>query len=373
MRVLLVDDEHAMLLAMRLLLAKIEGVELVGAFQSAAEALDFVHRTEVDLAFLDIQLAEESGLDLARSLRSLNAGLDIVFTTSHTGFAMQAYDVYPLDYMVKPISRKRLAQTISRAAAGRAVPEAQAQTRDSAGSRLEVRGLGCFEASGEHTGNVRWISRKSMELFAYLVNHRGRSVAKARVIEELFPDMPFKNAERYLYTAVYQLRKALSEHGCKEMVVSAQEKYRVDLACSDVDFIRFEEDLQHCPEINESNAAAAIRLESRFTGELFEGSAFDWADAERERLTIRYESFARRLAVWLLAQKQYREVTRIAARIAARNAFDEEARMLLLQAYGAMGDRQSLRDCYASYKQLLHEELGVGPAPHVEQLYEQYR
>lgn len=371
MKVLLVDDEHAMLLAMRMMLAKIEGVELVGAFQSAAEALDFARKTEVDLAFLDIQLAGDSGLELARRLRSLNAGLNIVFTTSHTGFAMQAYDVYPLDYMVKPISRNRLAQTISRAAAGRGVPAAQ--EGEAADNRLEIRGLGCFEASSRQTGSVKWMSRKSMELFAYLVIHRGRSVAKARVIEELFPQMPYKNAETYLYTAVYQLRKALSEHGCKQMIVSAQEKYQVDIDCADVDFIGFEEDLRQCPEINESNAAAAMRLESRFTGELFEGIAFDWADDERERLTLQYESFARRLASWLLGQKQYREAARLAGRIAARNAFDEETHMLLLQAYGAMGDRQSFQDCYASYKQLLQEELGVQPAPHVEQLYERYR
>lgn len=370
MKVLLVDDEHAMLLAMKIMLARIEGVELVGACRSAAEALDFARETEFDLAFLDIQLAGDNGLDLARSLRSLDANLDIVFTTSHTGFAMQAYDVYPLDYMVKPISKKRLAQTISRAAAGRGAPSTLAE--DTA-CRLEVRGLGCFEASSRQIGPVKWMSRKSKELFAYLLIHRGRSVAKIRVIEELFPNLPFKNAESYLYTAVYQLRKALSEHGCKQMIISAHEKYQVDIECANVDFIGFEEELRQCPEIDADNAAAAIRLEGRFTGELFEGIAFDWADDERERLTLQYESFARRLANWHLGQKQYREVARLASRIAARNAFDEETHLLLLQAYGAMGDRQSLRDCYSSYKRVLHEELGVQPSPDVEQLYGQYR
>jgi two-component SAPR family response regulator len=116
MKVLLVDDEPAMLLVMKRLLSNMEGVELVGSFQNAAKVLDFVRDRDVDLVFLDIQIAEDDGLELARSLCSVRDGLDIVFTTSYTGFAINAYDVYPLDYMVKPISRKRLAQTITKAA-----------------------------------------------------------------------------------------------------------------------------------------------------------------------------------------------------------------------------------------------------------------
>jgi DNA-binding NarL/FixJ family response regulator len=48
-------------------------------------------------------------------MRSINAEIDIVFTTSHAEFALDAYEIYPLDYMVKPISRIRLARTIERA------------------------------------------------------------------------------------------------------------------------------------------------------------------------------------------------------------------------------------------------------------------
>ncbi|MFC4601733.1 response regulator [Cohnella hongkongensis] len=206
MRVLVVDDEPAMLLAMKRLLAKAEGVELAGSFRNAADALDFVRDHQVDLAFLDIQIGGDNGLELARSLRSLCADLDIVFTTSHAEYAMPAYDVYPLDYMVKPISGKRLEQTIARAAGRRGAPSEGAGGQ--VPERLTVRGLGCFEAVSRHAGAVKWISKKSAELFAYLLVHRGRSVARARLLEDIFPDMPLKNAEIYLNTAVYQLRKA---------------------------------------------------------------------------------------------------------------------------------------------------------------------
>jgi DNA-binding NarL/FixJ family response regulator len=115
--VLIVDDEPAMLLVLKRMLSKIEGIELVGSFQSAVEALNFVRSGKVDihLAILDIVIAADNGLQLARSLRSLDAELGIVFTTSSTEYALDAYDVYPLDYIVKPISSVRLAHTIARA------------------------------------------------------------------------------------------------------------------------------------------------------------------------------------------------------------------------------------------------------------------
>lgn len=113
MRVVVVDDEPIMILAIKRMLSNMEGIELVGSFQDAAAASAFIENEHVDLAFLDIQIATANGIELARQLRLMNKELDIVFTTSHSGYAMEAYDVYPLDYIVKPISRQRLTQTLS--------------------------------------------------------------------------------------------------------------------------------------------------------------------------------------------------------------------------------------------------------------------
>ncbi|GGD97753.1 response regulator [Paenibacillus nasutitermitis] len=371
MKVLLVDDEPAMLLAMKRMLSTMEDVELVGSFRNAAEVLAFVRNNDVDLAFLDIQIAADNGLELARSLRLIRPKLGIVFTTSHTEYALHAYDVYPLDYIVKPVSRTRLAQTIARAAGRSGASSDDAGERSP--HRLTVRGLGCLEASSKQAGAVKWISKKSMELFAYLVVHRGRSAAKVRMLEDIFPDMPLKNAETYLHTAVYQLRKALSPHGFKEIVISAQEQYRIDLDQADVDFIQFEQGVEKLSEINEENEAAAIELEKRFAGELFEDKSFIWLTVERERLALIYDSFSKRLASWLLARKQFREAAQMARRMVMRNEFEEDSNLLLLNIYGAMGDQRSLHIAYKQYTQLLFDELGLQPSERIQQLYDQYQ
>lgn len=367
MKILIVDDEPAMLFVMKRLLSTIQGLELIGSFRHAEEALDFVRDVDVDLAFLDIKIAEDNGVELARRMRSLRADLDIVFTTSYTEFALHAYEVYPLDYIVKPISRKRLVQTITQAAIRRSASSGHAG--DLTLNRLTVRGLGCFEVSSKRTGVVKWMSKKSMELFAYLLVNRGRSVTKIRILEDIFPERPLKNAETYLHTAVYQLRKALAPHGLKEMVISAQEQYRVDLEQADVDFIQFEQDVKELSDINEANVMAAIDLEKQFAGELLENHSFLWATAENERLAVMYASFAKRLAIWLLDRRQLREAVQIARRLVSRNEYEEESNLLLLKIYGAIEDRQSLRNHYENYTQLLLQELGLQPSSIAQQLY----
>ena len=371
MKILVVDDEPAMLLAMKRLLSNIEGVELAGCFRNAEAALTFVRENVVHLAFLDIQIAEEDGLQLARGLLALRADLDIVFTTSHTEYAIHAYDVYPLDYIVKPISRTRLARTIAKAVDRRG--SLSPADGDTAPDRLSVQGLGSFEVSSKRAGAVHWISKKSMELFAYLLAYGGRSVSKARLLEDLFPDMPLKNAETYLHTAVYQLRKALSPHGFKEMVVSAQEQYRVDIDQADVDFIRFEAAVNACTAIDATNEAAAIALEKQYAGDLFEGKSYAWAAMEHERLAILYDAYAKRLASWLLTVERYREAAQIAKKLVLRNEFEEESAMLLLRIFGEMGDRQSLRNHYEQYARLLLQELGLQPSEGCRRLYERYK
>ena len=371
MKVLVVDDEPAMLLAMKRMLSKMEGVELVGCFQQASEALAFVRSGEVDLAFLDIQIAEDDGLELAHSLRSIRADLNIVFTTSHAEYAIDAYDVYPLDYILKPVSRKRLAQTIERAARKHKTSLAAIDAHTP--NQLTIRGLGCLDASSKQAGAVKWMSKKSMELFAYLLVHRGQSVSKYRILEDIFPDMPHKNAESYLYTAMYQLRKALSPHGFKEIIVSSQEQYRMVLDHAAVDFIQFEQDVLALTEINRVSEAAAIELESRYTGGLFEDKSFVWAATEQERIAIHYTSLAKRLATWLLARKRFREAAQVAQKLVTRNEFEEESNLLLLNILGAMGDRQSLNHYYEHYKQLLLQELGLQPSRMMMKAYERYQ
>lgn len=371
MRVVVVDDEPIMLLTMKRMLAAVESVELLGSFQNADEAFSFLAANGADLLFLDIQIAADDGIELARKLREHHIEADIVFTTSHAEYAIKAYDVYPLDYMVKPISKNRLLQTIERAAGKRR--NAVLQTPSISMRRLKVKMFGCFEVICADGGNVKWISKKSEELFAFLLIQRGKSVSKMTIIDQVFPEMPLKNAETYLNTAVYQLRKALGAYGCKEIVESGQEKYRLDLRRLDVDFLQFEQGIELLAAIHADNEAVAVELEKQMTGELLANCPYAWASAEREALAMLYTSFANRLAERLFQQGDYAEALRIGKRIIAVDLFNEQANELLIRVYAAAGNQRALLQAYEDYAAMMKQELQLPPSDEMMRLIEKYR
>lgn len=108
---LIVDDEP---LARKLIAshtAKIEGLELVGECGNAIEAANLLRNKQVDLIFLDIQMPEMTGFQLASTLKNPPA---IILTTAFRDYAPEAFDLNVIDYLLKPISFERLLKSVNK-------------------------------------------------------------------------------------------------------------------------------------------------------------------------------------------------------------------------------------------------------------------
>ena len=110
-RTLIVDDERLARAELKRLLSVHPNIQIIGEAASAAEARELLETEEVDLVFLDIQMPEVSGLELAASLSS---SLQFVFCTAFNSFALDAFALNALDYLVKPLDPARLAKTLQR-------------------------------------------------------------------------------------------------------------------------------------------------------------------------------------------------------------------------------------------------------------------
>lgn len=113
MRALIVDDER---LARKELIKLLEDhpmIEVVGEAMNAEEAIQMVNDLNPDLLFLDIQMPGKTGFQL---LEELDAVPLVVFTTAYDEFALKAFEVNALDYLLKPIQPERLVETISKLA-----------------------------------------------------------------------------------------------------------------------------------------------------------------------------------------------------------------------------------------------------------------
>jgi two-component system, LytTR family, response regulator len=112
-RLLLVDDEPLALLKLRQLLAKEPGVTVVGECRSARAALEFLETQGVDVMLVDVQMPEMSGLDLADALPRATRP-HVIFVTAHDEFAIAAFELRALDYLLKPVRSSRLAEALAR-------------------------------------------------------------------------------------------------------------------------------------------------------------------------------------------------------------------------------------------------------------------
>ena len=106
---LIVDDEHLARRELRHLLVSQDAVKVVGEAADADEAEDFIRQQSPDLILLDVQMPGASGFDL---LERLDAVPHVVFVTAYDEYAIRAFEVSALDYLVKPVEPDRLAAAI---------------------------------------------------------------------------------------------------------------------------------------------------------------------------------------------------------------------------------------------------------------------
>jgi two-component system LytT family response regulator len=114
LKVVIIDDEKAMHLIMKRMLAKVDQIEIVGSFHETTAAFSYVVNHDVDLIFLDISMPRENGLEFANRLRESGRRMKLVFVTSYKEYATAAFDVYAYDYIVKPVEQDRLHKTVQR-------------------------------------------------------------------------------------------------------------------------------------------------------------------------------------------------------------------------------------------------------------------
>jgi two-component system LytT family response regulator len=113
LRVLIADDEPAALNGLARRLAAMPDVHVVATCRNGIEALEHIRATRPDAAFLDVAMPGLSGLDVVRALTPSERP-HIVFVTAYERFAIQAFDLYAVDYLLKPFARERLAAAVAR-------------------------------------------------------------------------------------------------------------------------------------------------------------------------------------------------------------------------------------------------------------------
>lgn len=119
LRTLIVDDEPLALERMQLICGDLPAIEVAGTALDGAEALRLIGALAPDLVLLDMTMPELDGLAVARSLVRAENAPAIIFVTAHENFAVEAFDLEAVDYVLKPVTPERLERAVARAVARR--------------------------------------------------------------------------------------------------------------------------------------------------------------------------------------------------------------------------------------------------------------
>ncbi|MFT5596155.1 MAG: two-component system LytT family response regulator, partial [Flammeovirgaceae bacterium] len=111
MKVLLIDDERLARKELSSLLEKHDNLEIIGEAQNADEAKELIEQLNPDLIFLDIQMPGKTGFELLEELESTP---EVIFVTAYDDYAIRAFEVNALDYLLKPVDEGRLEHTLLR-------------------------------------------------------------------------------------------------------------------------------------------------------------------------------------------------------------------------------------------------------------------
>lgn len=201
MRVIYVDDEELAITRFQLTSKALDGISVLTTFQNPLQALAHAKENPVDLAFLDVEMPLMEGIDLARELKKIDPNTRVVFVTAFNQYAIDAFEVDAVGYLMKPYSRESLEKELKKAALIKAAPA----------HKLFVQTMPTFDVYVD--GEVLMITRQKVkELLALLVDRNGSTLTTGQAICALWEDRPDDEATKALYRmTMKRLKDMLAE------------------------------------------------------------------------------------------------------------------------------------------------------------------
>lgn len=260
-RTLIVDDEYPAREELRFHLSSFPGIEVVGEAANAAEALALIKAVDYQLVFLDINFPTSNGIEIGMEIAKTENPPLIIYVTAHEGYALKAFDVDAVDYILKPIDEKRLRRAVERVVSeytkrSGAPAAVSLDAIDSAGlARVHAADVGKTGETSESAdaADTKYLARLTAEYQGKLILVDAREIIYAysednyvfiktydkklisrytlsSLAEKLDPKSFFRTHRSYLVNLDKVLEIAPSFHGTYSLIVEDQEESKIPVS-----------------------------------------------------------------------------------------------------------------------------------------------
>ena len=372
LRAVIVDDEQPAIDLLRILLEDTGSVQCVGEYCKPSEAANNIAVLKPDIVFLDVQMPGISGVELAGYILDQSIDTNIVFVTAYSEYAVQAFELNAVDYLLKPALPNNVARAVERVLKLKRLSLNSSPNSNGELAGAQIHCFGKLEVRQSPEGSlIKWRTAKVEELFAFLLYHCEIIVPKGKIIDSLWPESEPEIADTNLHTSVYKMKKIIKENGLDISVKFINGGYVMQLGPDvNYDVISFNGFVAKDTTLTQDSVSEFEKMAELYQGGYLGSKGYLWSMAERARLERYYAELAKQLARYYVGLAQFVKAEQILLRSIGYQPYDEDAYEQLLKVCSLHGDRHAIIKYYEGIQDTLQRELGIEPRPSLKRLYE---
>jgi len=367
-RVIVMDDEPLALINMEKKLEEFDSIEVIKTFTTVKELMAEGPNLSFQVAFLDIEMPGMNGLEVAQLLQEWNPNIYIVFVTAYRDYAIQAFEIHSLDYLLKPISKARLETTINRIQALFHLEKKSLPVLDQQKSLLTIQCFGGFVVSYDEK-TVLWRTVKTKELFAFLFSNLNSLIPRDTIIDALWTETDYKKARVQLHTTVSYLRTTLSTIGYVDVIQYANGCYILQLEDFQCDAYDLEQILNEKMESGKLNIEKAEVLVQKYQGEYMATLDYPWIISKSNFMNNQFTLLLHDLLVHYTAINDVKKREHVLLLALEHNPYSDKTIQQLMQHYIDIDNRASAVKTYNKFRHTLLTDLEILPNQETMELF----
>lgn len=368
MRVLIIIDQPIIANQLVDQLGEYEFVNIVGQYANPYEGISYAMDTEIDAVFLNIEMSLLNGFTVAEYLKSINPNIAIIFVSQHRHYAVKAFEMNAADYLMLPIQQKRLQNTMKR------IYPIINKVEESL-SPVVVCCFGSLNFKRKRSSrpiNIRWRTRKTEELFAYLILNHGQNIRKDFLVELLWSHIDWQQGVSQLYSAIYQIRQTLNKLQVNITIESSNQYYILHLNGVELDIEKWEHIIDHLPPINDQTIDKHIQTIYTYKGDIFRDLGYIWAKKEKMRLRETWLYHIEQVTKYLFKHGQYVQMINIYHHVQDVYPIGTESYEMLMKLYAYMNNYRAVILQFESLKEMLQSEFDIEPSDDIQHWYKKW-
>lgn len=356
MKTVIIENDSDAMTHLENTLEDIELTTVVGKYTSTKEAEREIFKLNPELIILEPDIEPVNGLVFAKKIEQEINDIKVIFVAESSEYAVEAFDLTQVDYVLKPFNQKRLAYALKKLSPNYLDFKTNLQKIICC-----FKNLNYIEMSGKDDFKqieLKWRTKNSKEIFAYLVSHRDVHVRKDVLINLFWSEEGLKEAYHNLYTNIYFIRKTLADAKTSILINNHDNYYSLDLKNVRIDFEFW---LEQVESYKHKDLAKLERAMDLYKGHFLQEEGYLWAEYKHQKYRLIWLETLEYIIDEYHKQKNIPRAIINALYLQKLEPYMEKTYYYLMDLFRQINDYTSVKRQYKSLEKMLKEEYGTKP------------